>query len=671
MIIRHNLNALNTLNNFNKANNKKSKAMEKLSSGLRINRAADDAAGLAISEKMRAQIRGLNQAERNIKDGISLIQTAEGALNETHSILQRMRELCVQAANDTLTKDDREKIQDEINQLKKGVDDIANNTEFNGIKLFDGTISGYKKVLSPTTEIQSPATNAKVILKVNIPNDFKVISGVNDKINIKINGNIQTIIIDDGIYDANNLINEINSKFAANIPEVNCLVSYSNGKLEFMNTIAGSSNTIENLSGDLINSLILTGHDGYVSSFEIHAFTTLDYRYYGTEYPYSYTYNDKLNIETGVNDELSFTIDGKKYNITIPAGNYSIFGDVTNSDPFMVNLNEALRKANAPVIAGYRFMHGTPKEANYGLTIYFKVTPNAGGIHKVGEFSGTAKSLIFSHYFTDKYSYNYALRPDSSEILEKSAIGYPAILVGAKNISQGININDSNNKLKLDVNGYTQEITLTNKSYSSSELLTELNSKLSGVIASYSYGKLALETINTGNSSTLSNISDSAFNTLFVDVESILGTDDVNGNVIEQIADPNKTLNFQIGSNSNNKINITIDEYTCKKLDIENDKLNITTQNGAERGIELINNAIYKVSSERSKIGAYQNALEHTLNNVANYKENLTASESRIRDADMAKEIMKFTKQSILEQTSQALLKQANQQPNRILELLT
>jgi flagellin len=141
MIINHNLTALNTYNKLTVNNTNTSKAMEKLSSGLRINRAGDDAAGLAISEKMRAQIRGLDQASRNAQDGISLIQTAEGALNETHSILQRMRELAVQAANDTYTTTDRQKVGAELAQLKKEINRIASQTEFNTKKLIKSGIS--------------------------------------------------------------------------------------------------------------------------------------------------------------------------------------------------------------------------------------------------------------------------------------------------------------------------------------------------------------------------------------------------------------------------------------------------------------------------------------------------------------------------------------------------
>ena len=142
MIINHNLNAMNAHRNMSGATTAQGKSMEKLSSGLRINRAGDDAAGLAISEKMRSQIRGLNQASRNAQDGISMIQTAEGALSETQAIGQRMRELAVQSANGTYTDEDRALINQEFEQLKSEIDRIANDTEFNGNKVINGNLSG-------------------------------------------------------------------------------------------------------------------------------------------------------------------------------------------------------------------------------------------------------------------------------------------------------------------------------------------------------------------------------------------------------------------------------------------------------------------------------------------------------------------------------------------------
>ncbi|MDD9782701.1 flagellin Hag [Priestia megaterium] len=138
MRINHNITALNTYRQYNSANNAQAKSMEKLSSGQRINNAADDAAGLAISEKMRGQIRGLDQASRNAQDGVSMIQTGEGALNETHSILQRVRELAVQSSSDTNTADDRAEIQKEVDDLVSEVDRISGDTEFNTQKLLNG-----------------------------------------------------------------------------------------------------------------------------------------------------------------------------------------------------------------------------------------------------------------------------------------------------------------------------------------------------------------------------------------------------------------------------------------------------------------------------------------------------------------------------------------------------
>ena len=174
MIINHNMNALNAHRNMGVNNTAAGKSMEKLSSGLRINRAGDDAAGLAISEKMRGQIRGLTQASRNSADGISMIQTAEGALNETTNILQRMRELAVQASNDTNTSSDRNEIQKEINALTEEVDRIANNTEFNTQKLLNGSKSGEKGDLV-REEVEAVKGEFKIKLDKDLAADNKLV----------------------------------------------------------------------------------------------------------------------------------------------------------------------------------------------------------------------------------------------------------------------------------------------------------------------------------------------------------------------------------------------------------------------------------------------------------------------------------------------------------------
>ena len=168
MVVQHNMAAMNANRMLSGVSSAQSKSTEKLSSGYRINRAADDAAGLSISEKMRSQIRGLNKASDNAQDGISLIQTAEGALNESHSILQRMRELSVQAANGTETDDDREAVQNEIEQLQSELTRISDTTECNTMKLLDGSQSGNKVQASVSKSADAnlttePATTGKSV----------------------------------------------------------------------------------------------------------------------------------------------------------------------------------------------------------------------------------------------------------------------------------------------------------------------------------------------------------------------------------------------------------------------------------------------------------------------------------------------------------------------------
>ena len=228
MIINHNLNAMNAHRQMAINTGSNGKAIEKLSSGLRINRAGDDAAGLAISEKMRGQIRGLNQASRNSQDAISLIQTAEGALNETHSILQRMRELAVQASNDTNVTVDRKNLNKEVAELQTEIDRIANQTEFNTKKLLDGTASN----TALTFQI---GANSGQMMSITIGSMDATKLGVNSgaitfskKVAADITGMIDTI------NTAINTVSEERAKLGAN-----------QNRLE--HTIANVDNAAENL----------------------------------------------------------------------------------------------------------------------------------------------------------------------------------------------------------------------------------------------------------------------------------------------------------------------------------------------------------------------------------------------------------------------------------------
>jgi flagellin len=210
MRINHNIASLNTYRQLTINNNAGSKSLEKLSSGYRINRAGDDAAGLAISEKMRGQIRGLNQAERNAQDAISLIQTAEGALNETHSILQRMRELAVQAASDTNTKIDREELQKEIEQLLEEIDRISTDTEFNTMTLLNGDYSTEASAL--TFQV---GANSEQVVSIQL-NDMSATTGLvltTSTVNLETRTDATTAI--DNIDDAIKKVSSERAKLGA------------------------------------------------------------------------------------------------------------------------------------------------------------------------------------------------------------------------------------------------------------------------------------------------------------------------------------------------------------------------------------------------------------------------------------------------------------------------
>lgn len=389
MIINHNMAALNTYRQLSANNTNTSKSLEKLSSGLRINRAGDDAAGLAISEKMRGQIRGLDQATRNAQDSISLIQTAEGALNETHSILQRMRELADQASNDTNTKTDREEIQKEINSLTDEIDRIANTTEFNTQKLLDGSKAGLRD---------------------------------------EIKGSVTT----------------------------------------------------------------------------------------------------QLNTQAGVTVSLKTTLTSSAIDVT---------GTIVIT-----------RTKDSTAIAATDFTVGDPNNLN--------VTNTA--------ITGAALSVL--------------------------------------------------------------------------------------AVGSATFDLANLDNLKVGESITLS----------FRKYE-------------KEVTDASKSLSLQIGANSGQNILFGINDMKADSLGVRasgGGALDVSSYEKATAAITSINNAIELVSAERSKMGATQNRLEHTINNLGTSSENLTSAESRIRDVDMAKEMMNYQKNSILSQAAQSMLAQANQQPQGVLQLL-
>ena len=412
MIVQHNLTSMNANRNLGVSCGALAKSTEKLSSGYKINRAGDNAAGLAISEKMRGQIRGLNQASSNAEDGISLIQTAEGALTETHSIIQRMRELAVQSASDTNTDDDRTQIQNEIDQLTQEVDRIANTTEFNTKKLLNGDRTGAVSQKDGTNKIEGTFANALVSVATNIE-DMKAIKDT-DVIRIEITKDVKdSKILTDGFT---------------------------------IKSLHGASEYVKLSEG---GNIVISGE-------------TALYKLSGTAFVAS---------EKGSAD-VSLSIEG--------------FGNLKAGDVITISLGEAI--------------------------------------------------------------------------------------------------------------------------------------------------------------------------------------------VTKPAADGKDALRLQVGANAGQEVALGINSMKTQDLDICNEEtgkgLDVSTQNGASMAVEAYDMAIQKVSTERAKLGAMQNRLEHTIANLDTSAENLQSAESSLRDTDMAEEMTQYSKNNILMQAGQSMLAQANQSNQGVLSLL-
>ncbi len=520
MRINHNISALNAWRSLDQVNSSMGKTLEKLSSGLRINRAGDDAAGLAISEKMRGQIKGLDMAVKNAQDAISLIQTAEGALTETHSILQRMRELADQAASDTNTNVDRNQIQAEIDQLREEIDRIARTTEFNTMKLLDGKIESFR-----------PEADVKVVTGGNF--DLQATTDLK------------------GLELANVTGLAINGGESTSINPMNL----GNITVKLLDATTNAAGTI---------AFIMGGNT--IANYEISGFSN----------------DSTASLATTIGD-LKF-----EFNISDIATDTTDISLQINS----INVSFATSKTVEDV-----------QEGSY--------------VVEVGQFAdeGTSPLDVRVNYFND-------------EGLAASPV---------------VDFSDGKAFVLGTISG---EIKATTNEFSVS-----LDNNVSKALAF---------TWNTG----VYDISD--FNGA-LPIEEVIDSGVVRA---EQRWYEDTSLVFQIGANEGQNMVAGLDDMRAAALGLTNDSLKVTDQNSAERTIMVIDAAIHKVSSARAKIGAVQNRLEHTISNLGVASENLTAAESRIRDVDMAKEMMEYTKQQILMQSANAMLAQANTIPQNVLQLL-
>ncbi|MED4454432.1 flagellinolysin [Metabacillus fastidiosus] len=539
MRINHNISALNTHLQLSLNNNHVSKSMEKLSSGLRINRAGDDAAGLAISEKMRGQIRELAQEQKNMQDGVSMIQTAEGGMEEIHELLQRGRELSVQAKNDTLADSDRKSIQVEINQIVKEVDRIANSTEFNTLNLLNVTSSDDNLEQKKAVEALQ-----KYWLK-----------------------NSETLIATHYGLQAGNDDAPLDIQFIQN-------------------------------SGD--------GRVAWVQG---------SYSVAGTDGRY---FNQKLVLDMSDFSPVVMPNGGGSWisNDRIIAHEmvHAVMGRTTN----MRDLPTWFKEGTAEFLAG----------ADERLSI----DSNNGA-----DFA-TLKNEIDSWGSTSAdYSAAYA----AVKYLDAQLAG------GIKSLFDEIKIS------ALGGNEKTLDQALTDL-LGVNEAGFLANFKANATLANSNIDLTDTDTGAIGGGDDYSTVPD----VLNADLPNPLAA------FVEKwptfSADTSEPL--RVGQ----FIYARMSDVTSKSLGIDN--VNILNQ--SDDNISIFDGAIQYVSSERARLGALQNRLEKAMAVSAISEENLVSAESRIRDVDMAREVMSHTQSSILTQAAQAMLAQANQQPQAILQLL-
>ncbi len=592
MRINHNIAALNTHRQLNSAAAGQSKSMEKLASGLRINRAGDDAAGLAISEKMRAQVRGLDQASKNAQDGISMIQTAEGALNETHSILQRMRELATQASNDTNVTVDRGEIQKEINQLSSEINRIGNTTEFNTQSLLkgDGKANLKETGLTATTTTAGATTNTPASQAVTFGT---LVTGDNGKsATFTLNG--QAIKV--------NLVED-----TANVTATKAVVDTDNA--------TANEVTIK--------------YSGTVAAGDVSA-----------------AFKDALNAAIGKNDALvgNFSANATGATLTTSA---TTTGNANGAAGSIAAVSYSAALATAAVGAA---SVGTTVHTQEVQTIDFASLDTAG--------MTAANNAATDKAITDLVGKGMTIAGQQIEFYNSNDGAYTGNAIGV-NISTALATTETANLDK--VNELVKNIA------------TQLSSKVPGVTIS-----------QDTTTKTKLNITDATYTG-----EAGKGKIDItDGGVQEKFE-----ATFQVGANKGQSMTISIEDMRSSALgitgkagdagftsqnvvtdgtnnNVKESALDVSNHTKASSAIKVINDAIEKVSAQRSNLGAFQNRLEHTINNLGTSSENLTAAESRIRDVDMAKEMMEQTKNSILSQAAQAMLAQANQQPQGVLQLL-
>ncbi len=552
MVVQHNLTAMNSNRMLGLTSAAQAKSTEKLSSGYKINRAADDAAGLSISEKMRKQIRGLTQASANAQDGISTVQTAEGALTEVHDMLQRMNELAVKSANGTNSESDRQAIQDEIDQLVTEIDRVAETTKFNETYLLKGDKNVEGKV------------------------DFR----------------------------------------------------YKDVKVATSDLYNKTDGTLFKKAGAYLSADDVTAIDNgdYTTAIKGKTAVTDGTAVAGVE-----EQTNKTDIYLGYSNNAS----GTSY-VKISAGDltFDASGNVTAiKDGVLADLNDAATDKAASIADG-------------------DIVGKAIGTFKKDD-TGADAAVAGDNLEATKYETTAALyNEDGSKAFDTGAVISAAAYADITSYY-------------TDIEGDTAKAaTAANDVKIDSYKLYDKdgNGIAENGIESYFKANADGEMVYQGG------LYDKDGDEIPATPGSIAGYVDMSEK--QEVGVLDISLHVGADATENNQITMKIEAMSAKGIGVDNLKVDGATDENALNAIETIKAAIQKVSTQRSALGAVQNRLEHTINNLDNVVENTTVAESQIRDTDMATEMVKYSNNNILSQAGQAMLAQANQSNQGVLSLL-
>ncbi len=587
MVVQHNLTAMNSNRMLGITTKSQAKSTEKLSSGYKINRAADDAAGLSISEKMRKQIRGLSQASANAQDGISAVQTAEGALNEVQDMLQRMNELAVKASNGTMSENDRSYVQNEIDQLVTEIDRVAETTKFNETYLLKGSGEASAQVKAEAT-ISNAAGGGKTTSAATVKAATGNIASATITASLA-SGTEDTATITYKDAEGNSRTKDVTFKAGADAK-------------------ATAANLAKAISDDSELGKIFTATADDDAKFSIES------RLNGNKT------DDTKNTVTGITFKSADKAGNSQKTIMSTLESKSAAGESVSF--VLKDSSFAFADGDAITIDGKTFTYDSSKAA--------------------GSEANTFKSL-----------------DDLKNLLGDD---YEVSLVGGR-------ADTYQDYKKGDPNAVTDGPEYTKVAYSKE--LTSSSEAIGGLTALAKYDFTGATTAVTADDAKTAAQANGRASQITLGTAVSTISLNISRKATNEISDA-MTLSLHVGADSNdeNKISVDIEAMNSKGLGIDGLRVDGATSKNADNAIDAISAAIQKVSTQRSALGAVQNRLEHTINNLDNVVENTTSAESAIRDTDMATEMVRYSNNNILAQAGQSMLAQANQSNQGVMSLL-